>query len=591
MSTGDDIAIGIDVGNDYIRASVWDAKEKKAVALVLDGEGGEGEDGCKALPACVAFTRPTESVVGEAAFSAASAEHTVLGLSRLLGRTYDSAESTQWLEVEGGTMPYALASAEDSNEVRVALTFERVESRLRKRGEAPRVMDGKQRSKSIKKSLSPEEVLYKLLQRVKKRAQEFLEAEVTHCVLSVPSHFGLAQRQCVADSAVLAGLAVLGVASSATSLLALPKHFPPPAADQPRRPQLLVDWGAGSCTAAAARFEEGCWRVVAVAGDEEIGGFALDRLVAASLARQANVKQDSAHNRLALMLAAKGLKHALSSNPNASTQVELELETRDLHLSRQEWEAATAFARPRFEALLSDVEAQARASAKSSEKLEFEVHVSGGQARSPALRSLLEAAAVRLGSAPLPPLPKRQPEESQQAHGAAVLAAHHLQPSALLAALRKGSGGEWSPPREALAHAVCYRESSGEQAGEAIELFPRLSTMPQHKDISFELKSQARKISFFEIAHQISTSGDPKTPKREIPLISLDLEAAPRGSRTADAAPPSQQVAVDLSDSGLCAEAEEIDVPAGSKFGCGTTFVLILLVAVAAQAAAPLFST
>ena len=48
----DEVAIGIDLGGEWVRASVWDAEQKRVVALDLDGLGGP-------LRAVVAFPRPS----------------------------------------------------------------------------------------------------------------------------------------------------------------------------------------------------------------------------------------------------------------------------------------------------------------------------------------------------------------------------------------------------------------------------------------------------------------------------------------------------------------------------------------------------
>ena len=48
----DEVAIGIDLGGEWVRASVWDADQKRVVAIDLDGSGGP-------LRAVVAFPRPS----------------------------------------------------------------------------------------------------------------------------------------------------------------------------------------------------------------------------------------------------------------------------------------------------------------------------------------------------------------------------------------------------------------------------------------------------------------------------------------------------------------------------------------------------
>ena len=101
----DEVAIGIDLGGEWVRASVWDADQKRVVALDLDGFGGPLRAVCRrglepstsrpqAGPAThtrephlgqvVAFPRPSAPVVGEAALGAAAPQHTLVGAKRLL---------------------------------------------------------------------------------------------------------------------------------------------------------------------------------------------------------------------------------------------------------------------------------------------------------------------------------------------------------------------------------------------------------------------------------------------------------------------------------------------------------------------------
>ena len=110
----------------------------------------------------------------------------------------------------------------------------------KKRGQDSRPTAKKERSASVDKVLSPEELVYKLLLALKLAAEEMLDgAAVTHAVLVVDGHWGLRQRQAVADSAVMAGLSPLAVLSryvAATVPLAPPCQR---ACHAPRRAWLM----------------------------------------------------------------------------------------------------------------------------------------------------------------------------------------------------------------------------------------------------------------------------------------------------------------------------------------------------------------
>ena len=170
---------------------------------------------------------------------------------------------------------------------------------------------------------------------------------MTHALLTVPAHAGMAQRRAVADAALLAGFSLLGVVSGAAARCALPRRSPSTRPGAPKAEggskasakaaavgggaaaavRLVVDWGASCCAAAVVRFDKGQWRLVASAGDESLGGMNMDGHVARRLAVQLGTSLDaSAATKLALLTSARGLKHLLLDAGREGMQGAEELE-------------------------------------------------------------------------------------------------------------------------------------------------------------------------------------------------------------------------------------------------------------------------
>ena len=654
----DDIAIGIEIGAEWVRASVWDAERQKPVALAL-GDVNDDDTEPQPLRSVVTFVRPQTTSIGEAALSAGTPQNRLVGVKRLLGRRYDEANGAflDAAESGAGLLACPLAAAEEGG-VRLCLSHERVNSQLRKRGEAPRVVSGgadkdkdkdKERSATIDKRLAPEEVLYRLLARVKERAQIALDAEATHALLTVPAHYGLAQRQATADAATLAGFSVLGVVSGPVALCALPKLKPPPqvaaaaaaattAAAAPAPVRLLLDWGASSCSCGVMRYEEGAWRLVASGGDDALGGLAIDRAVATELAATLapsmaaqppwTPNPDQPANKLALLAAARELKHALSGGGGggggdgdggeggeascdvhlrgaaAEAEAEAAVEARTLRLSRAEWEKwVVAAARRRCDAMLRAVAAQAALPAAAA----VSVHVGGGCLRSAALRRVVDEltaahfggrkaanggkaaegggeGATKGGAAAAAAAAALLAQDG--AHGAAVLAAHALQPAAVGLALGGDAETMWMPPLDALPFAVAVRVEGANGGGKVFEtVFERLASPPLSVELPLDALAEPSTVTLVELPHHHTggAAGEAGAAGGAAVVLRVSLDATPKRAldkMRRETAPdkPTRRLHVSVAASGLLdAEADDLDDDAGSGRGCGSQLLVVMM--------------
>jgi molecular chaperone DnaK (HSP70)/tRNA A-37 threonylcarbamoyl transferase component Bud32 len=229
-------SIGIDLGSSKCCAY---AVRNGELELIPSAAGSP------TMPSCVAFT-PRKTIVGRRALqqAAANAEHTAVGVQRLLGRKFFGVETT-WIK-EG--LPRQLVPASNGDAwVHV--------------GGVPR---------------SPQEVLSYVLEHVRNRAQAHIGAEVHSATLAIPAFFDERQRRATLEAASLAGLQVDRLIHAPTAAAIAHAHQNPTA----RGRWAILDVGAGGFDAAVVQIDGGHVEVLSAVGDPLLGGDDFDRRIA-----------------------------------------------------------------------------------------------------------------------------------------------------------------------------------------------------------------------------------------------------------------------------------------------------------------------
>src|SRR4051794_32986050 len=146
--------IGIDLGTTNSVVAVMEGKEPKVIV---------NEEGSRLTPSVVAFDEKGEVLVGQIAKRQAvtNPHNTVYSAKRCVGRRVD--EVTE----ETKRVPYKVVKGKNNDAV-----FE---------------IRGKQ--------MAPPEIAAKVLQKLKKAAEDYLGDKVTDAVITVPAYFNDAQRQ------------------------------------------------------------------------------------------------------------------------------------------------------------------------------------------------------------------------------------------------------------------------------------------------------------------------------------------------------------------------------------------------------------
>lgn len=169
---------------------------------------------------------------------------------------------------------------------------------------------------------SPVEVSAEILKHLKAVAERALEQSVSQAVITVPAYFNDAQRNATKRAGELAGLEVLRILSEPTAA-ALAYGLDKLAEHQKIA---VYDLGGGTFDISVLEMRDGTFQVLSTAGDTQLGGDDLDRLLAGYIAQ----KLELPDHDIRVLEAAEAVKKRLSAEDTASyngleiTRAELE---------------------------------------------------------------------------------------------------------------------------------------------------------------------------------------------------------------------------------------------------------------------------
>jgi molecular chaperone DnaK len=225
--------IGIDLGTTNSVVAVMEGKDPKVIV---------NEEGARLTPSVVAWDEKGEILVGTIAKRQAvtNPENTVYSSKRFIGRRYD--EVTQ----EASRVPFKVVKG--------------------KNGDAWIGVRGKE--------VSPPEVSAKVLQKLKKAAEDYLGEEVKEAVVTVPAYFNDAQRQATKDAGKIAGLDVKRIINEPTAA-ALAYGL-----DKKANEVIAVyDFGGGTFDISILEVGDNVVQVISTNGDTHLGGDDVDILI------------------------------------------------------------------------------------------------------------------------------------------------------------------------------------------------------------------------------------------------------------------------------------------------------------------------
>ena len=155
------------------------------------------------------------------------------------------------------------------------------------------------------KTFLPHELSALVLRKLAQSAREALGEEIEEAIISVPAYFNDNQRCATRLAAQLAGLPVKRLINEPSAAALYHSH----AAHREEQRLLIVDFGGGTLDVSVVDCFENMVEIVAIAGNNRLGGNDIDRAIAAYFCQQTGLTWstlDSQQQRQLLSLAERG---------------------------------------------------------------------------------------------------------------------------------------------------------------------------------------------------------------------------------------------------------------------------------------------
>ncbi|KRZ16878.1 Heat shock 70 kDa protein 4L, partial [Trichinella zimbabwensis] len=245
--------------------------------------------------------------------------------------------------------------------------------------------------------LFPEEVLAALLHKLRLISEDFLQAKVSDCVISVPCFWTDVQRRAVLDASKIAELNCLKLMNETTAVAlayGIYKQETFPADNENPLCVVFIDMGYSSTQVCACAFNKGKLKMLGTVWDCELGGRDFDQLLwmhfASEFQKKFNLDISTVKKAsLRLMDECEKLKKQMAADPNR-IPISVECIMNDMDFSssmkREDFDLLAEGLWKRLETLLIEIQKQSNLSPDQIHSVELV----GGSSRLPMVRTLVK---------------------------------------------------------------------------------------------------------------------------------------------------------------------------------------------------------
>lgn len=173
------------------------------------------------------------------------------------------------------------------------------------------------RIRTVAGNLSAVEISAEILRKLKQRAEQTLDGELSGVVITVPAYFDDAQRQATKDAAKMAGLNVMRLLNEPTAAAVAY------GLDTGKEGvHAIYDLGGGTFDISILRLNKGIFEVMSTAGDSALGGDDIDQIISLWIMQQAGIDHPDASLHRQLLSISRDAKEALSQEESVPLTLE-----------------------------------------------------------------------------------------------------------------------------------------------------------------------------------------------------------------------------------------------------------------------------
>ena len=231
-------------------------------------------------------------------------------------------------------------------------------------------------------SFTPQELSSFVLRQLKEDAQRFLGEEVTEAVISVPAYFNDNQRYATKEAGKLAGIHVERLVNEPSAAALAASRI----SGEDEGSYLVFDFGGGTLDVSVVDYFDNIIEIVAVSGDNRLGGDDFDEIIARSFCahHQMDYEGLDSQKRSSLLRLCEKCKQELSRQDEA--ELVWEAEDKKMPLNNL---VLAGLGQDLFDRISQVVESALRDSARSMEEID-EIVLVGGSSKMPVVALYLQ---------------------------------------------------------------------------------------------------------------------------------------------------------------------------------------------------------